>query len=58
MAIKEKIKSSRGTIFAYGQTGSGKTHTMMGNLKSESDRGVIPRSFKEILVKAKSSPEK
>lgn len=43
---------------AYGQTGSGKTYTMMGTLKSEEDRGVIPRCFKEILNKAKSSTDK
>lgn len=54
--VDEVVQGYNGTIFAYGQTGSGKTHTMMGNLKSESDRGVIPRCFKEILLKAKSSP--
>ena len=31
------------TIFAYGQTGSGKSYTMMGNPKSEQERGLIPR---------------
>ncbi len=56
--VDEVVQGYNGTIFAYGQTGSGKTHTMMGNLKSEEDRGVIPRCFKEILLKAKTSPEK
>ncbi|KAF5829627.1 P-loop containing nucleoside triphosphate hydrolase protein [Dunaliella salina] len=35
-------------ILAYGQTGSGKTHTMMGQLDSETERGLAPRVF-EIL---------
>ena len=29
------------TIFTYGQTGSGKTHTMMGDVKSDEDRGAL-----------------
>ena len=33
------------TIFAYGQTGCGKTHTMMGNVDSADDMGIIPRTF-------------
>ena len=31
---------------------------MMGNVKSDEEKGIIPRCFKEIICKAKSSPQK
>jgi hypothetical protein len=31
-------------VFAYGQTGTGKTHTMEGDLRSDQQKGVIPRA--------------
>ena len=42
-AITDVLRGLNVTVLAYGQTGSGKTHTMMGNLESARDRGVIPR---------------
>lgn len=38
-----------GTVFAYGQTGCGKTHTMMGDIHSEAEKGIIPRTFNHML---------
>ncbi len=29
--------------------GCGKTHTMVGDLNSEEDKGIIPRSFQHII---------
>lgn len=43
-----------GTIFAYGQTGCGKTHTMMGSSESEESKGIIPRTFSQIITLTKS----
>jgi kinesin family protein 5 len=53
--VSDVIEGYNGTIFAYGQTGSGKTHTMMGDIKSEKNKGIVPRCFQNILEKAKSS---
>ena len=36
-------------IFSYGQTGTGKTHTMEGDIHSEENAGIVPRSVKAIL---------
>ncbi|CAD8111477.1 unnamed protein product [Paramecium sonneborni] len=38
-----------GTIFAYGQTGCGKTFTMIGDPMNESMKGIIPRTFDQII---------
>ena len=38
-----------GTVFAYGQTGCGKTFTMMGDIKDDNLKGVIPNSFSHIF---------
>ncbi|CAD8198613.1 unnamed protein product [Paramecium octaurelia] len=38
-----------GTIFAYGQTGCGKTFTMIGDPSSETMKGIIPRTFDQII---------
>ncbi len=46
-----------GTIFAYGQTGCGKTHTMMGN-NTEEGKGIIPRTFSQIMTITKSDSTK
>jgi kinesin family member 5 len=48
--VDDIMKGYNGTIFAYGQTGSGKTHTMMGDMESESMRGLTPRLVEEIFV--------
>jgi kinesin family protein 5 len=42
-AVADVVRGFNATILAYGQTGSGKTHTMMGDLDSPRDQGVIPR---------------
>lgn len=44
------IEGYNGTIFAYGQTGCGKTHTMMGSNESEEAKGIIPRTFNQIIT--------
>eukprot|EP01012_Entosiphon_sulcatum_P054700 TRINITY_DN7575_c0_g1_i1.p1 TRINITY_DN7575_c0_g1~~TRINITY_DN7575_c0_g1_i1.p1 ORF type:complete len:1133 (+),score=234.87 TRINITY_DN7575_c0_g1_i1:48-3446(+) len=36
-------------LFAYGQTGSGKTWTMMGDLQSNTNKGIIPRLCEELF---------
>lgn len=46
--VESVIQGYNGTIFAYGQTGTGKTHTMIG-LKTEEDKGIIPRTFEHIF---------
>ncbi|CAD8096137.1 unnamed protein product [Paramecium primaurelia] len=38
-----------GTIFAYGQTGCGKTFTMIGDPTNENMKGIIPRTFDQII---------
>ncbi|CAK58191.1 unnamed protein product (macronuclear) [Paramecium tetraurelia] len=38
-----------GTIFAYGQTGCGKTFTMIGDPSNEIMKGIIPRTFDQII---------
>ena len=36
-------------IFAYGQTGSGKSYTMMGDSRSETEKGIIPRLCEDLF---------
>ena len=43
--VESVVAGYNGTIFAYGQTGCGKTHTMMGYSQSETEKGIIPRTF-------------
>ena len=38
-------------LCAYGQTGSGKTYTMMGNLASVDDKGIIPRLCEDLYAR-------
>ena len=38
-----------GTIFAYGQTGCGKTFSMMGDPRNENLKGIIPRTFSQLM---------
>ncbi len=44
------LEGYNGTIFAYGQTGCGKTHTMMGLNDSDLNKGIIPRTFTQIIT--------
>ncbi len=48
--VDNVLEGYNGTIFAYGQTGCGKTHTMMGTNEDESSRGIIPRTFHQIIT--------
>jgi len=42
--LENALNAYNGCIFAYGQTGSGKSHSMVGNLTSEEEKGLLPRS--------------
>jgi kinesin family protein 11 len=53
--VDETLEGFNCTIFAYGQTGTGKTHTMEGNISSEEDAGIVPRSVRAILEKLEAS---
>ena len=53
--VYEVLEGFNCTIFAYGQTGTGKTHTMEGNINSDEDAGIVPRSVKTILESLESS---
>ena len=56
--VESVLDGYNGTIFAYGQTGCGKTHTMMGGHNSEEDKGIIPRTFSQIITITKNDPSK
>ena len=56
--VESVLDGYNGTIFAYGQTGCGKTHTMMGGTDSEEARGIIPRTFSQIMTMTKNEPDK
>ena len=49
--VESVLNGFNGTILAYGQTASGKTHTMVGNVKSEDNMGIIPRSVLHMMDK-------
>lgn len=53
--VEECLEGFNCTIFAYGQTGTGKTHTMEGNIHSDEDAGIVPRSVKAILENLEGS---
>ena len=55
--VKEVLGGFNCTIFAYGQTGTGKTHTIEGDLYSEQDGGLIPRSVRAIFEHLESQEE-
>ena len=55
--VDSVLDGYNGTIFAYGQTGCGKTHTMMGT-NTEEGKGIIPRTFSQIMTLTKSDNEK
>ena len=56
--VDNVLDGYNGTIFAYGQTGCGKTHTMMGSNESEESRGIIPRTFSQIMTLTKNDSSK
>ena len=47
--VENVIQGYNGTIFAYGQTGCGKTFSMMGDPRNEVMKGIIPRTFGQIM---------
>lgn len=53
--VDEALAGFNCTIFAYGQTGTGKTHTMEGDIHSEENAGIVPRSVKWILEQLEAS---
>jgi kinesin family protein 11 len=53
--VDEALAGFNCTIFAYGQTGTGKTHTMEGDIHSEENAGIVPRSVKWILEQLETS---
>ena len=53
--VNETLAGFNCTIFAYGQTGTGKTHTMEGDISSEENSGIVPRSVKAILEQLEAS---
>ena len=55
--VESVLDGYNGTIFAYGQTGCGKTHTMMGT-STEEGRGIIPRTFSQIVTETKNDTSK
>lgn len=56
--VDNVLEGYNGTIFAYGQTGCGKTHTMMGSSESEESKGIIPRTFHQIITLTNSQTDK
>lgn len=56
--LENALSAYNGCIFAYGQTGSGKTHSMVGDVNSATERGILPRAcarlFEMITEKRKS----
>ena len=53
--VDETLAGFNCTIFAYGQTGTGKTHTMEGDIHSQDNAGIVPRSVTSILDKLEST---
>lgn len=47
--VQDVMHGYNGTVFAYGQTGAGKSYTMMGDLNSDSTKGVVPRIAEQIF---------
>ncbi|PSC72198.1 DNA polymerase I chloroplastic mitochondrial [Micractinium conductrix] len=55
--VRSVLQGYNGTILAYGQTGSGKTHTLVGNVGSPTERGVVPRAVAELARGIADFPE-
>jgi len=47
--IESVLQGYNGTLFAYGQTGTGKTYTMEGKISDDEHKGIIPRTFTQII---------
>ena len=48
--VENVLEGYNGTIFAYGQTGCGKTFIMMGVQDDDELKGIIPRTFSQIVT--------
>ncbi|KAJ8946561.1 hypothetical protein NQ318_008291 [Aromia moschata] len=49
--IVEKVFDGyNGTIFAYGQSGTGKTYTMVGDVRRNELKGIVPNIFSHIFT--------
>ena len=46
--VHKVLDGYNGTVLAYGQTGSGKTHTLLGDINSSENRGIVPRAIREL----------
>lgn len=42
--LENAMNAYNGCIFAYGQTGSGKSHSIMGDVDSKVEQGILPRA--------------
>ncbi len=51
------LSGYNGTIMAFGQTGSGKTHTLLGDITSPQERGIVPRAVAELARGIAAYPE-
>jgi kinesin family protein 5 len=54
--VDDILKGYNGTVFAYGQTGAGKSYTMMGDIDSDEQKGIIPRIVEQIFASILASP--
>eukprot|EP00928_Gymnodinium_smaydae_P080196 TRINITY_DN63944_c0_g1_i1.p1 TRINITY_DN63944_c0_g1~~TRINITY_DN63944_c0_g1_i1.p1 ORF type:complete len:1367 (-),score=222.35 TRINITY_DN63944_c0_g1_i1:296-3826(-) len=43
------MEAYNGCLLAYGQTGAGKSHSVLGDLRSETERGLLPRSVERLF---------
>jgi kinesin family protein 3/17 len=55
--VENVLEGYNGTIFAYGQTGCGKTFIMMGVQEDEQLKGIIPRTFSQIITMVENTDE-
>ncbi|PRW56939.1 kinesin [Chlorella sorokiniana] len=55
--VASVLEGFNATVLAYGQTGSGKTHTLLGDVSSPTERGVVPRAVAELAQGMARYPE-
>eukprot|EP00927_Polykrikos_kofoidii_P040671 TRINITY_DN34719_c0_g1_i2.p1 TRINITY_DN34719_c0_g1~~TRINITY_DN34719_c0_g1_i2.p1 ORF type:complete len:1129 (-),score=240.23 TRINITY_DN34719_c0_g1_i2:44-3430(-) len=42
--LENALNAYNGCIFAYGQTGSGKSHSVVGDVRKDAEKGLLPRA--------------